>query len=82
MGNLKQRLTDVAATLQQLDIQSTYKNMNGLLGSVQEILRIREEIPDNIMQLMQELEHLRKENAELKADAEETEEDEEEEDDE
>ena len=43
---MKERLTSVITTLQQLEIQSTYDNMNRLLGSIQELIRIRDTMPE------------------------------------
>jgi len=42
--DLKERITVVINTLQQLEIKSTYDNMNYLLGSIQELRRISAEL--------------------------------------
>lgn len=54
MGDLKKRINTVRNTLQQLTIQSTEANLGMMLGSLTELERIREEIPDNILDIMRE----------------------------
>lgn len=62
MTNMKQALVDVCGTLEMLQIQSTYDNLNRLLGCIQVLRAVAGEIPDNMTEIMDELERLRREH--------------------
>lgn len=56
--NLKQSIESALFTLELIPVAG-YDSMNRLLGTMQLLREVAKEIPDNMLEIMTELEHLR-----------------------
>lgn len=64
--NLKQSIESALFTLELIPVAG-YDSMNRLLGTMQLLREVAKEIPDNMLEIMTELEHLRAFKAQAEA---------------